>query len=197
MGDVFDAEFNGNPSICFPWNVARLPSEVMDFDNVEKVIAPQRMIIRARENGLIEGQYIIDKTSLVFIAAQDVGYNITLFQGFVLGKKEPAQTYTLKWKKANDVWFIAEMRNELGDKEGDGLIIQQELHYESFAPNIEIPTNTFRIEAAKLPDGVRILDHRPKATQREYYYYNRLSKSAKGDSIMQGLEQMPGSRLPD
>jgi RNA polymerase sigma factor (sigma-70 family) len=196
QGEVFDPGPGGRPATCFFWNVARLLSEVTDFDEVEKLIAPQKIAVQEKGKGLIECKYMLGNSTVIITASSEAGYNITQCQVMVPGKDYPLQEQKLKWKKANGVWYIVSFLEEFrGSKNGGGLLSRRHLNYDSFEPNVVVSPENFKIKAADLPDSARILDKRKNAPQREYYYYSRLASSDEVDNIEKSLKQMPANRL--
>jgi hypothetical protein len=143
------------------WDVAQLHLQALSLKLVSKHFGKDAIKLTHTDSGDIKGEYALSKVSkALFTCDRKLDFNVSEVLAWNEGSKSPAQTYSLKWKKDKDVWYVSEICNEMAYP--DSSQQRSELKYDTFEPNAIIDPAIFERSSLELPPKARTIDRRKK-----------------------------------
>jgi hypothetical protein len=180
-------------SPSFPWDVSCLPKQIL---NTEKFFAgtPKKNVTWLRVGKNIQGSYnITDESVFQFTLSEDFGFNAFELTVTNKGEARPVQHVKSEWKRIEGQWFVTTIADELNLR---GSSERKTLTLKEFTPGVTIAASEFTLDALELPENSRILDQRPNATERSYYYVRTAKTEAKLVNLLDQVQKLPVKRPP-
>jgi hypothetical protein len=174
---------------AFPRDPSRVTKPQIDVD---KWIGNAGDDIRVEE--LAEGGYTIhvrrDKIHESCTALKRFDFNISSRRVEIEGRRNYLQQEQLTWKKAGDIWYVANFEEILKTSQGQYRTL---LRFNEFTANAAISPKLFQLSALELPAGAGILDHRENADPRWHRYQIIPEDGSRRFFDMEAeLESLPG-----
>jgi hypothetical protein len=179
------------------FNPARLEREHVDIDRLIENVGAEGINWEELPGRGFQGRYELKggKTFGTFDVLDKFAYNIATRSTYVAGREQAVDKYDATWNKADGVWFVESLTNEMTVLP-DGFQRYWRIHYQTFQVNIDVDPKLFTVDALEMPDGSRILDHRPGAKQRSYIYVRtQETNQAKLDNLLEQAERLPDMRI--
>lgn len=171
-------------SPCHP--IMAIDSTVMEY--------PDIILHRIEDDRLFVLRYQNSNVHLQITVSKKYGYNVASIRSYRDGfNSQIASREEISWDKQNGVWFINTIEREHvifenGKPSGKNLY---RFSYSNFTANPEIDNKIFSIDSAGLPEGARILDNRPQATERVYHYTRKRVGKEEDKGIFSEIHQLP------
>jgi hypothetical protein len=182
----------------FPFDVAKLPSRMGNIPRLIQNIGADRIKMSIAPNGdyLGEHGFANAKGKVVFECPRDCGYNIARTR-VLRDDHEVGEDVSATWKKSGDVWYIAAFTEELNLFNGSNMperSIRDELVYEKFDANPEVPAESFSLTKLSAPLGSRIIDRRSGTAARFRYMPADKELEIRSDGMVTQLETLSTTR---
>jgi hypothetical protein len=134
----------------FPWDVAKLSSNVWDVERLVQTVTAGKIEIReSREGDLIGSLPVInsDRARVRFECPKRFGFNIAGLQVFNVQEERPAQEYRVEWKQApNGLWYVTSLQEEFLHRD-DMKRFRRVMKYSEFEPNAKVDPRMFTQES--------------------------------------------------
>ena len=174
----------------FRYDIKKLGAHLLDIRQLKKIESGELDTHwELLPDGKYRVAYDIRKATFTIEISPEYGYNVCVSEGFNKFGKRTGSRYQATWKKQADIWYVdsfgstAWIRGERTQHE--------EIKYNEFQVNPRVSSNSFTLAALELPEGAKILDHRPDVSTRAYTAGSRKTAEKRLDRMVDELENLP------
>jgi hypothetical protein len=138
----------------FPWDVAKLSSNVCDVERLVKNVGVGKIRMRETPEGDLVGSFSVVNSNDVrveFECPKRFGFNIAKLQVYSPREPRPAADRRIEWKKApSGLWYVRSLQEEFIHRD-DGKRCRNVMKYTEFKPNDEVDSSSFTEAVLRAP----------------------------------------------
>jgi hypothetical protein len=155
--------------VDFPWDVAKLASNVWDIERVIQNVTVGRIQIKESEEGDLVGTCPVVNSGQSYVrfnCPRRFGYNIASLEVCTLGEGRPAQEYHVEWKQTPDgLWWVRSLDSQFFDRDMKKRR-RWAIKYTEFAPNAKVDPAVFTESFTRMPFRKSIIGNRTKTEKQ-------------------------------